>query len=230
MPSQLAPHLEPPVSPKKTSSKDTTELAQATDTGSSGSTEQAIADPAAQEASNDIPPAIDNENSNLDAYAPAVPSKAKTPNQSRWLVGLTLTVSTGVLSFFVALPIMRSCSAKTPSLVEQESSESLPPSAAPSEVAPATTFSDGPNAVREAAELPSGVAIAPDKGLIVVKTGGVHSIFVDDEFVGRGPERVVTLAPGVHKVRASLNGEEHTESVNAVAGRAVEVFLERPGN
>jgi len=235
MPSQLAPHLEPPVSPKKPSSKDATELAQPTNTGSSGSTEQAIADPAAQEATNDIPPAIDNEDSNVDAYAPAAPSKAKTPNQNRWLVGLTLTVSTGVLSFFVALPIMRSCSARTPSLVEQESSESLPPSAAPSEVAPsivapATTFSDSANAVREAAELPSGVAIAPDKGLIVVKTGGVHSIFVDDEFVGRGPERVVTLAPGVHKVRASLNGEEHTESVNAVAGRAVEVFLERPGN
>jgi DNA-binding response OmpR family regulator len=227
MPSQLAPHLEPPESPKK--------LVQATDTGSSGSTEQAIAIPAAQEASNDIPPEIDGEDSNLVADAPAAPAKAKTQNQSRWLVGLTLTVSTGVLSFFVALPIMRSCSARTPSLVDQESSEPLPSSAAPYEVvpsiaAPTTRFSDGANAVKEAEELPSGVAIAPDKGLIVVKTGGVHSIFVDDEFVGRGPERIVTLAPGVHKVRASLNGEEHTESVNAVAGRAVEVFLERPGN
>jgi len=235
MPSQLAPHLEPPESPKKPSSRDTSELVQATDTSSSGSTEQAIAIPAAQEASNDIPPEIDGEDSNLDADAPAAPAKAKTQNQSRWLVGLTLTVSTGVLSFFVALPIMRSCSARTPSFVDQESSEPLPSSAAPYEVvpsiaAPTTPFSDGANAVKEAEALPSGVAIAPDKGLIVVKTGGVHSIFVDDEFVGRGPERIVTLAPGVHKVRASLNGEEHTESVNAVAGRAVEVLLERPGN
>jgi hypothetical protein len=40
---------------------------------------------------------------------------------------------------------------------------------------------------------------------------------------------VATLGAGLHKVRVSLNGEEHTETVNIVVGRVVEFALEQPG-
>ena len=166
----------------------------------------------------------------LTQVAP-IASPATPPNRSfsRWLVRFALMFSTGGLAFVVALPIMRSCA-------NLKNSATSASAAASQAEAPALTLSaaneapDAPSVAREVSEVPLGVAIAPDKGLVVVKTGGVHSIFVDDEFVGRGPERVVTLNPGVHKVRASLNGEEHTETVNAMAGRAVELSLEHPGN
>jgi hypothetical protein len=150
----------------------------------------------------------------------------------RWLVRFAIMISTGGLAFVVALPIMRSCSnaEHTATSAGAAAGNDEAPVLAPTAFASPSAAIEGSSVAREVNELPTGVAVAPDKGLVVVKTGGVHSIFVDDEFVGRGPERVVTLNPGVHKVRASLNGEEHTESVNAIAGRAVELSLERTGN
>jgi CheY-like chemotaxis protein len=149
---------------------------------------------------------------------------------SSWIVPLGLTVLTGFLSFAVAVPIIQrfksnSVESAAASASTLESAEVSLLSSAPNSVSSGATAS---SAVQEPNELPSGVVVPPDKGLVVVKTGGVHSIFVDDEFVGRGPERVVPVTAGQHRVRVSLNGEEHTESVDAVVGRVVELSLEQP--
>ncbi len=171
------------------------------------------------------PNAIESDVSGADRSA-----RAKA---NGWLVPLSLAITTGLLSFTVALPIvqrLRSTSAHVPA------NSMATPLASEAGVNPTTLTQDSANVVASAnpavpsvAEAPPGIVIPPDKGLVVVKTGGVHSIFIDDEFIGRGPERVATLGAGPHKVRVSLNGEEHTESVNIIVGRVVEFALEQPG-
>jgi CheY-like chemotaxis protein/HPt (histidine-containing phosphotransfer) domain-containing protein len=177
-----------------------------------------------REVPDEAPASIEDNASDTDQSAPA---KVRS-----WLAPLSLAITTGLLSFTVALPIMQRCQAtrvhapanSSPSQTTVEASENsttLAVSANPTVSAAA--------ALPSVAEAPPGIVVPADKGLVVVKTGGVHSIFVDDEFIGRGPERVATLGAGPHKVRVSLNGEEHTETVNIVVGRVVEFSLEQPG-
>ena len=148
---------------------------------------------------------------------------------SNWLVPLGLAITTGILSFTVALPIVQRLRSTKPSQPVNSAAviESAETGATVSMTAPTSSkaTASAATATQEADEAPPGIVIPPDKGLVVVRTGGVHSIFVDDEFIGRGPERVVSLNPGQHKVRASLNGEERTEAVDVVVGRVTKLSL-----
>jgi DNA-binding response OmpR family regulator len=164
------------------------------------------------------------------------------PRRNQWLVPVSLALTAGVLSFTVALPIVkrflappsaigRSAAGAAAVATETDRTAAVETSTvAPTEAqtAPSTTAEE-PLPAETNTELPPGVTVAPDKGLLMLKTPGVHSIFVDDEFVGRGPERAVTLSPGQHKVRTSLNGEEHTETVEVVAGRLIQRSLDTNG-
>ena len=170
----------------------------------------------------------------------ATPNQAESPNlqpipvhrTNSWMVPLGLAISTGFLAFAVTWPIVRQFNSR-PVASPASSASTLDLSEAGSMTysASSSTGTAAPSAVgpKETIVAPPGVVIPPDKGLVVIKTGGVHSIFVDDEFIGRGPERVVTLDPGQHRVRVSLNGEEHTECVDAAIGRVVELSLEQSG-
>jgi CheY-like chemotaxis protein len=172
------------------------------------------------------------------------PARART---NGWLVPLSLALTTGLLSFAVALPIVQRLRS-TPDIASANSALGLESNEAPDAAtatgrAPSRTLpADSARAVdptepsalvstaaQNIDEAPTGVVIPPDKGLVIVKTGGVHSIFVDDEFIGRGPQRVVPLNPGQHKIRASLNGEEHTETVEVLVHRVVQLSLEQSG-
>jgi hypothetical protein len=74
---------------------------------------------------------------------------------------------------------------------------------------------------------PSDDTLAPNQALIEVLTSGGHAIFVDDNFVGRGPVRVITVTPGRHQVRTRLNGVERTDPVEVGAGRSLRLSLEQ---
>jgi len=160
------------------------------------------------------------------------------PRRNQWLVPLSLALTAGVLSFTLALPIVQRFRARpavsrvSAAAVTQPSIAVATPSAAPSDPTVSAPVATSAQAlpVETNTELPPGITVAPDKGLLTLKTGGVHSIFVDDEFVGRGPERTVTLSAGPHRVRVALNGEEHTESIEVVAGRLVQRMLDTSGN
>jgi hypothetical protein len=67
--------------------------------------------------------------------------------------------------------------------------------------------------------LPAGMALAAGKGVLKVVTSGAHAIYVDGEFAGRGPVRVVPLEPGKHQVKIRLEGEEQSFSAEVKAGR-----------
>jgi hypothetical protein len=149
-------------------------------------------------------------------------------------VHLSLALTAGLLSFTVALPIIQRFRARPAPAESAQQLPAVPPSAGAAEISAAPAAVSAPAQdrvpVETNSEIPAGITVAPDKGLLTLKTSGVHSIFVDDEFVGRGPERTVTLTQGQHKVRTSLNGEEHTETIEVVAGRLIQRSLDANGN
>lgn len=168
----------------------------------------------------------------VDAAQPNHKAPSSTPpRRNQWLVPVGLALTAGGLSFTLALPIVQRFSSRGSAPSSASSEPELTTGAAPSALAPAA--SEAPPEASPAdtnTELPPGLSVAPDKGLLTLKTSGVHSIFIDDEFIGRGPERTVTLSSGQHKVRTSLNGEEHTETVEVIAGRLIQRTLDTSGN
>ena len=74
-------------------------------------------------------------------------------------------------------------------------------------------------------DVPPGVAVAGDKGLLEVDLGAKHAVYVDGAFVGRGPLRRVPLAPGNHQVLLKLPEGEVTVQAEIKAGRRTRVSL-----
>ncbi|MBN1611234.1 MAG: response regulator [Polyangiaceae bacterium] len=66
--------------------------------------------------------------------------------------------------------------------------------------------------------LPPGVTVAAGQGLLEVQTGARHAIYVDGEFVGRGPSRRIPVPAGRHEVRLSLGGADQRMAVQVAAG------------
>jgi hypothetical protein len=66
--------------------------------------------------------------------------------------------------------------------------------------------------------LPPGVTVAAGQGMLEVQTGARHAIYVDGEFVGRGPTRRIPVPAGRHEVRLSLGGTEQRIAVAVAAG------------
>jgi hypothetical protein len=73
--------------------------------------------------------------------------------------------------------------------------------------------------VQPSLDLPPDLAVGADKGLLDIDTGAAHSIYVDDVFVGRGPQRRVPLRAGKHQVRLRLEGDESAIEVTVQTGR-----------
>jgi hypothetical protein len=198
-------------------------------------------DPREQDAQFDNPVAEEPaQEARPPEIAPEPARQAVTPRSNSWLVPLSLALTAGVLSFTVALPIAQRLHLQ-PTTTNAAGTMTATVEATPAAIAAVSTTErtelpptprtqDSPAIDGTGSLLPPGVTVGPDKGLLTLKTAGVHSIFVDDEFVGRGPERTVTLVPGQHKVRVSLNGEEHTETVEVVAGRLIQRSLDSSGN
>jgi CheY-like chemotaxis protein len=66
--------------------------------------------------------------------------------------------------------------------------------------------------------LPPGVTVAAGQGMLEVQTGARHAIYVDGEFVGRGPSRRIPVPAGHHEVRLSLGGADRRLAVDVAAG------------
>jgi hypothetical protein len=102
------------------------------------------------------------------------------------------------------------------------SAPAAPPSAAPATREDPVAVVEPANAalsVETNLDLPPNLVVGPDKGLLDIDTGAAHSIYVDDVFVGRGPQRRVPLRAGKHHVRLRLEGGERTTEVTVQTGR-----------
>lgn len=75
--------------------------------------------------------------------------------------------------------------------------------------------------------VPAGLAIGADKGVLKVVTPDAHSLYVDGEFAGRGPVRIVPLPPGKHVIKTRFDGEEKTYEANVQAGRMTRLTISK---
>ena len=154
------------------------------------------------------------------AAAPAKPRVAR-PEDKPIGTGriILLSLAAAVVAFGAVTVIRGLTSAPAPVAVES-------PSAAPSGAPPVAVAK--PAAVAptlEDLDMPPGVPVASDKGLLEVDLGAKHAVYVDGAFVGRGPLRRVPLPPGAHQVLLKLPEGEVPVQAEIKAGRRTRVSL-----
>jgi hypothetical protein len=77
--------------------------------------------------------------------------------------------------------------------------------------------------------MPEGMEVSAGQGLLEVVTEGRHVIYVDGDFVGRGPRRLVPLPAGRHAIRISLGGKDEQYSITVQEGARVRLPLAGSG-
>ena len=186
--------------------------------------------------------AVGDAGATAAVFARAPSERPGATRAGTWLVPASLALTAGALSFTVALPIVQrlrsqpvaasdAVATSTPqdTLVHERDVQPSAGSVSPTRT-PSVTRNDSSQPPEPTSrEAPPGQVIPPDKALLTLRTNGVHSIFIDDEFVGRGPERTVTLSPGQHRIRTSLNGEDHMEVIEVPAARITLVTIDSNG-
>jgi len=73
--------------------------------------------------------------------------------------------------------------------------------------------------------VPAGLALGADKGVLKLVTPDAHTLYVDGEFAGRGPVRIVPLAPGKHTIKTRFDGEEKSYEANVQLGRMTRLTI-----
>jgi len=73
--------------------------------------------------------------------------------------------------------------------------------------------------------MPPGLGLGSDKGVLKVVTPDAHTIYVDGEFAGRGPVRIIPLGPGKHSVKTRYEGSEQELEAEVKLGRMTLVSL-----
>jgi len=73
--------------------------------------------------------------------------------------------------------------------------------------------------------VPAGLALDADKGVLKIVTSDAHTLYVDGEFAGRGPVRIVPLAPGKHAIKTRFDGAEQSYEANVQAGRMTRLTI-----
>lgn len=73
--------------------------------------------------------------------------------------------------------------------------------------------------------VPAGLALGADKGVLKLVTPDAHSLYVDGEFAGRGPVRIVPVPPGKHTIKTRFDGEERSYEANVHAGRMTRLTI-----
>ena len=169
------------------------------------------------------------------SVAPSISESPQLPMLGwggEWLTGPRTMIAAAVLAFGVSwwlgprvgewLGI--SMVEPTPEALKALDSENPPrPGLAP--VVNPVAASAAASVATEELPVPDGVVLAPGKALLEVDTGGSQIIYVDGEFVGRGPLRYITLEAGAHEVRTKLGDKEREDSVNLKAGIRVRLPL-----
>lgn len=110
-----------------------------------------------------------------------------------------------------AAPTTMQTGAPTPGL--PGTAPTATPSIAPSGTVPTITPVTSLMATADL-DLPDGIAVPPDRGLLEVDVDSPRSIYVDGVFIGRGPMRRLPLREGQHEVK--LRGDDGAEAVEAV--------------
>jgi DNA-binding response OmpR family regulator len=144
----------------------------------------------------------------------AVPRQAERP-MSLLRVGLVTVVAAGA-SFGLVRWVVGPGDAPEASVATTATTAAIAPAVGKPKPAPKPAE---PALAAEDLELPSGIDMPADKGLLELETGDKHAIYVDGTFVGMGPRRRVPLDPGKHEVKLRLGADDKLHSVDVRQGR-----------
>jgi CheY-like chemotaxis protein len=173
------------------------------------------------------------------ASGAAAQNSAPAPGDSGGFLGILGVVAVAAAASFALVSALRSGEPAAPapqaSSPAAAGSASAPPPVASVVGVPSPTLQGPPPAVPAPAalamqdlELPAGLAVAPDRGLLEVEVGAAQSIYVDGVFVGRGPLRQVPLREGPHEVRVQGEGVDVVRRVEVHKARRAHLGVTSP--
>jgi hypothetical protein len=76
-------------------------------------------------------------------------------------------------------------------------------------------------------ELPPGLAVSEDRGLLEVSVDPSQSVYVDGVFIGKGPTRQVPLREGAHEIRIQAEGIDVAQPIDVRRSRRTHVEVSR---
>jgi hypothetical protein len=76
-------------------------------------------------------------------------------------------------------------------------------------------------------ELPPGLAVSEDRGLLEVSIDVSQSVYVDGVFIGKGPMRQVPLREGAHEIRIQAEGVDVAQPIDIRRSRRTHVEVSR---
>ena len=242
-PAPKAPEIEP-ISMSATFASATSEPTQSfrkkTPDASSSSSTAAVA--SATKPKSTKTPAVVEARARAKDKAPTVPAKQNEGSGAGGTLAMVALTAIAAAASFALVNALRGSPAPVaqPTATTGATAESIPTTAqpAPTTAAPPTVPTGVPTEARPAApaaspsgtaptitpvtstmavadlDLPEGIAVPPDRGLLEVDVDSPRSIYVDGVFIGRGPMRRLPLREGQHEVK--LRGDDGTEAAQAV--------------
>jgi hypothetical protein len=141
---------------------------------------------------------------------------------------LLRSAAAGGIAFFVTTWLI------VPMFSSDKDKEAAPPA---EKIAAAPSVTAAPAAAPAVAtlnvedlELPRGMEVAPEQGIIEVETNGPEPIYVDEAFVGVGPVRRVAAAAGSHHVEVRGDKPAGPLTLTLAAGRRARVTAPGAGS
>ncbi len=151
---------------------------------------------------------------------PATVSPPPAPEEKSSFVGPALLALLSGLVVYGAVTLTRKA------LVQEDA----PPPEVPSAVASVAVPKPAPKVEPRVERLPvpSGIEVPSGMGLLEVETSGPVVLYVDGDFVGRGPLRRVPLAPGRHELAIGEGVERTALPIELSASTRTRVMVPAP--
>ena len=160
---------------------------------------------------------------------PAVPPRGGAPEATNFLVIVAVMAVAAFATFKIVTMVRNGLSTPPPAVSAEQPAEV--PSAAPSVVPPPA--SAAPGVLKQATlraqdlELPAGLAVSQDRGLLEVGVDATESVYVDGVFIGKGPLRQVPLREGAHEIRIQADDLDVAQPIDVRRGRRTHVEVSR---
>ncbi|HVW28333.1 MAG TPA: response regulator [Polyangiaceae bacterium] len=168
--------------------------------------------------------------------SPAVPPRKAAPEATNILVVVAVMAVAAFASFKI-ITVLRNGFAGAPAPVAASSANVAPTESAPVTTADPTSPAPSSSAVPASGgrlaltskdlDLPAGLAVSEDRGLLEVNVDPAESVYVDGVFIGKGPMRQVPLREGAHEIRIQAEGVDVAQPIEVRRARRTHIEVAR---
>jgi len=165
-----------------------------------------------------------------DGKTPAVPARGGSKDLGGNLGIAAVMVVAAVVTYGLVTGV-RTMLAESPAKPAESASvaPTSPPSApsSASSVAPVASAPVLSSLRAEDLELPAGLTVSQDRGLLEVDVDQTISVYVDGVFIGKGPVRQVPLREGAHEIHVQGASVDMVQPIVVHRGRRARVEMTR---